>query len=148
MWNTNAQAIAAQINTSRVKIISFEKLISNGENEIRELCSFLNISFEPEMLKVEQKGSSVEFDNTQEAKIDQSKTGNWRKGLNSTEIYLCESITKKWRHTFKYTDIEIKPNYFLLAFYYLIFPLQVFVALAVNIGRTKNILQSIKKRFA
>ena len=100
LWNTNAQAVAAQMNTPRVKILSFEKLISNGENEIRELCSFLGISFQPEMLKVEQKGSSVEFDNTQEAKIDQSKTGNWKKGLNSTEIYLCESITKKMAECF------------------------------------------------
>lgn len=147
LWNTNAQAVAAQTNTPRVNILSFEKLISNPEEEVRGLCTFLGISFQPEMLKVEQKGSSVEFDNTQEAKIDQGKTGNWKKGLNSTEIYLCESITKKWRNVFKYDDVPVKPNYFLLLFYYLIFPLQVFVALAVNLGRTKNILQSIKKRF-
>jgi hypothetical protein len=106
LWNTNAQAIAAQVNTQRVKIIAFEKLISNGEEEIRSLCSFLGISFQPEMLKVEQKGSSVEFDNTQEAKIDQSKTGNWKKGLNATEIYLCYSITKKWRDAFKYYYVQ------------------------------------------
>jgi hypothetical protein len=148
LWNTNAQAVATQLNNSRVKIISFERLISNGEKEIRELCLFLGITFHPEMLKVEQKGSSVEYDNTQEAKIDQSKTGNWKKGLNSAEIYLCEKITKKWRAAFHYNDVTVKPNYLLLAFYYLIFPVQVFVALAVNLGRTKNVLQSIKKRFS
>lgn len=148
LWNTNAQAISLQVNSPRVKIISFENLVADPEKEIRGLCNFLEISFHPDMLRVEQKGSSVEFDNTQEAKIDQSKTGNWKKGLNSTEIYLCESITKKWRKVFHYSDVTVNPNYFLLAFYYLIFPVQVFVALAVNIGRTKNVLQSIRKRFS
>ena len=147
LWNTNAQATEAHMNDDRVKILSFEKLVSNAEEEIKALCLFLGISFHPEMLKVEQKGSSVEFDNTQEAKIDQTKTGNWKKGLNATEIYLCDSITKKWRHVFQYEDVPVKPNIFLLAFYYLVFPFQVFVALLVNISRTRNILQSIKKRF-
>jgi hypothetical protein len=148
LWNTNAQATAAQVNNNRVKILSFEKLVSNAEEEIKALCIFLGISFNPEMLKVEQKGSSVEFDNTQEPKIDQTKTGNWKNGLNATEIYLCERITKNWRTVFQYKDVQIKPNYFLLAIYYLIFPMQMFIAFAVNIGRTKNVWQSIKKRFA
>jgi len=147
LWNTNAQAIAANENAPRVKTISFENLIANPEGEIRALCSFLGIDFHPEILKVEQKGSSVEFDHSKEAKIDQSKTGSWKKGLNTAEIYICESITKNLRNTFHYEDTGTRPSFFLLLYYYLVFPFQLFLVFAVNIGRTKNILQSIQKRF-
>ena len=147
LWNTNAKVIAAYEKTERIKILYFEKLIANPETEIRALCNFLGISFHPDMLRVERKGSSVEFDNKQEAKIDQSKTGNWQKGLNTAEINICERMTRKGRKQFNYPDTNIKPNYLLFAFYEIIFPMQILLAVMVNMRRSKNIVQSIKKRF-
>jgi omega-hydroxy-beta-dihydromenaquinone-9 sulfotransferase len=148
LWNANALAIAEHSNTERVKIIYFEKLISNPAETVQEICTFLEIPFHDGMLQVEQKGSSLKTDKANTPNIDSTRAGNWKKGLNTTELFICENITKKCRDIFHYNDIHVKPNYFLLAFYYLIFPVQVFIALAANLGRTKNILQSIKKRFA
>lgn len=148
LWNTNALAVAAQKNAERVKIIYFEKLISEPEITVRDICTFLNIPFHGNMLRVEQKGSSVQYDNTGEAKIDKSKTGSWKQGLNNTEVFICEKVTRMQRQQFGYEDTGIKPSYFMLAYYFIIFPFQMMLAVLLNLGRTKNIFASIKKRFA
>lgn len=146
LWNVNAQEIDKFKNESRVKLIYFESLLRNPEKEIRELCDFLEITFEPIMLQVEKKGSSIEGD-THEAKIDSTKIGGWKKGLNSTEVFICEKLTNHWRSVFNYPDTKIKGNFLMYILYAVIFPVQMFFALILNLGRSKNILQSIKKRF-
>ncbi len=146
LWNANAQAISGHINKESVKVVYFENLIADPNKTIQEICSFLEVPFREIMLEVEQKGSSLKTDKTNASHIDSTRTGNWKDGLNSTELFICERNTKKNRDVFHYADVHAKPNYFLLAYYYLIFPFQVFIALTVNLGRTKNIVQSIKKR--
>lgn len=147
-WNVFALASATHISSGSVKTVFFEMLLSEPEATLRDVCSFLNISYTNEMLNVEQKGSSLVIDQKNNAHIDTSRIGNWKTGLNPTEVFICDYFTRKGRALFNYSGTGIRPSYFLLLFYALVFPLQLFIAFIVNLGRTKNLLCSIKKRFA
>lgn len=58
--------------------IKFEDILANPEAEIKKLCSFVAIDFEPEMLKVN---------------LDQANIGRYLKSFTESEIRLIEQST-------------------------------------------------------
>lgn len=148
LWSKNTIEIEKYKNNSRVMLIKFEDLLQSPVSIVRSTCSFLGIEFSPGMLNVEQKGSSVAYDKSNDAKIDRSKTGNWKEGLSNTEVFICEKVTRKERIVSGYADTGITPSYFIYLYYILVFPFQLGLAFLLNITRTRNIIKSIKKRLA
>ncbi len=146
IWNACTEKILSLNNNKNVYILNFEELIQDGEGKIRDLCNFLNINYEETMLLIPVIGSSVVNDQRGKLGIDKKRTGNFVKGLTPTEILICQKITKPFRKTFGYEDIQIKKNYFNLAIAWSSFPAKLFIALLLNISRSKNLFSSIKRR--
>lgn len=148
LWNSSAKKIISSLDKNEVRLVKFEELISRPEPVMRDLCSFLGIDFHESMLLIPNEGSSVVAD-TGSVGIDKTKTGNFLSGgLTKTEIYLCQKITAAFRKRFGYEDVKADVGILSTTVAYISFPVKLSVALLLNLKRTKNLVNSIKRRFA
>jgi hypothetical protein len=147
LWNSSAEQVANSIGKNNVYLLKFEELLKNPEQKIKELCDFLNIEFQQSMLLIPRIGSSIIYDQKTFG-IDKNRTGQFLKGLTSTEIYLCQKITAQYRNQFGYEDVQVRPNFFILIVSWIFLPIKLFFALMLNISRSKNLLKSIMRRFS
>jgi hypothetical protein len=146
LWNSSAKQVANSIAKENVYLLKFEELLENPEQKIKELCDFLNVRFQQSMLSIPKIGSSIVHDQ-KGLGIDKNRTGHFLKELTSTEIYLCQKITAYYRKQFGYDDVQVRPNVFTLIGLWISFPVKLFFALLLNISRSKNLLNSVKRRF-
>lgn len=147
LWNSAITAGEKFAQHERVYCLNFEELLQEPETKVREVCDFVGISFEPNVLAVPQIGSSTASDNPRKTGIDASKAGNWRKGgLSSTEIFLCQKITQEYRQKYNYKSVTVKPNYFAIAASLISLPLQLTLAVILNLKRMRGIADTIKRR--
>ena len=148
VWNSALLYTSKYLNHPKVKIVKFEDLLVNSEDVIKDICNFLQIDFQKEMLRVPLVGSSIVNDTEYKFQFDPSKINKWEKGgLSDAEIYLSQKFSAKMMNKFNY---KIKPFFFppiRIIFYILSFPLILVLAFVFNIHRAGNILEVIKKRF-
>ena len=148
VWCSSLKQSTKYLENDRVSIIKFEKLLEDPDSIVKEICKFLNIEFDSEMLNIPVIGSSTEYDNKNQLLIDSSKIEKWKKGgLNSAEIYLSQLISNKIMSRFSY---DVKKFYFpplLSVFYIMTFPIKLILAFLFNIKRIGNITEVINKRF-
>ena len=148
VWVSSLQYTRKYKKHKRVKIVKFEELLVNSEGVIKELCEFLEIDFQKEMLLVPVVGSSTENDSNGQFKIDSSKVNKWKNGgLTNSEIYLSQKMSADMLQEFGYA---LKKFFFppLLSVYYLaIFPVKLLLAFMLNFHRMTNVVDVIKKRF-
>jgi hypothetical protein len=148
LWNSCSKKILSSVNKENVHLVKFEELIEHPEIVIKELCNFLNVDFYKSMLLIPIIGSSIVNDQGGKLGIDKARAGNFLNGLTPTEIYLCQKITSRLRSNFGYKDADIRLNIFSVLASYISFPVKLFFALLLNIQRSKNLLNSIRRRFA
>ena len=147
VWASSLQHTKKYKNHNRVKIIKFEELVSNSEETIKKVCSFLDIDFQEEMLSVPVIGSSTEAD-SKLCHIDNSKIAKWEKGgLSNAEIYLSQIMSADMMKLFHYDLKKFEFPPILIVFYLLTFPIKLGMAFFLNFHRMGNVLEVIKKRF-
>ena len=78
--------------------------------------------------------------------IRKSIAQTWKKELSETEIYLAERFAGSKMKEIGYNITFANPNIFLLIIYLMIWPFQLFIALALNLGRMGNPFTYITKR--
>ncbi len=148
IWNSSLEYTAKFKNNSRVRVVSFEGLLIKPIRIVKELCQFLEIDFNQEMLKVPVIGSSNQQDIKNQLFIDSSKKEKWKNGgLNSAEIYLSQLVTNSMMRKFKYDVEKFRFPPILTLFYLISFPVKLILAFILNIKRMGNTLEVIKKRF-
>lgn len=145
LWNAAATRIA-KVNHPQVMKIKFEELLQQPEAIIRQICEFTGLTYDDNMLRVPHVGSSNTQDTGEKQGISADKTGKFTDGLNNTEIYLAQKVTKQNRDHFGYDDVEVKPNPFKLVYYYCILPVKLGLALILSLSRTQNLWATIKRR--
>jgi hypothetical protein len=146
LWNSSNHKVQKLINHPQVMVVKFEDLIEDPSTLLKKACIFLGITYNEQMLSVPQVGSSTGSDNPKALGINKSNKNKFLKGLNHAEIRICESVTKPLRAIYGYADSEVSQNYILLFWYILSFPVKLFLAFLFNVGRIKNLRQSIKRR--
>jgi len=148
IWNSSLEYTAKFTNNTRVRVVRFEDLLVEPIRIVKELCQFLEIDFNQEMLKVPVIGSSTQKDVKNQLLIDSSKKEKWKKGgLNSAEIYLSQLVTNSMMKKFKYDVEKFSFPPILILFYLISFPIKLILAFLLNIKRMGNIVEVIKKRF-
>ncbi|MBW2072022.1 MAG: sulfotransferase [Deltaproteobacteria bacterium] len=123
----------------RYKMISYEKLVNNPEKHIRDLCTFLNVRFEAQMLNVPQMGSSHRFSQTDKLGIHSESLYLWRQGLAQGDILVCESLTGTLMKQLGYSRERRHISYIQFARPFARFPLHLMGVLMTN--PTKAFLQ-------
>lgn len=146
LWNASL-ASSLRFNNETFLNIYFEDLIIQPEKTMHTVCRFLNITFQDKMLNIPVVGSSSESDIDVLSGIDKAKLSRWKNGgLNETEIWICQKITKYYIQSNGYQLTLCKPNIALLLFYCLIFPVKLFMAFILNLHRFKNLRSLVKRR--
>ena len=111
-----------------------------------DLCSFLGIEFNKDMLKIPLVGSSTSRD-SEENFIDKTKIKKWKKGgLNSAEIYLSQLVSERMMNFFDYKLKRYSFPPLLVIFYILTLPIHIFFSFVINLHRMKNIVEVLKRR--
>jgi len=147
IWNTSIFNANKFDEEKRIKTIRFEDLLINPKSTILDLCSFLEIDFDENMLIVPNIGSSTNLDKNSISGIDKSKIGSWKKGgLNSSEIYICQNMCNDFMNKYKYGLQYFPFPPFLSLFYFISFPIKIFISFLLNLHRIKNFNELIKKR--
>ena len=148
VWNSSLEHSSKFTNSSRVRVVRFEDLLVEPIRIVKELCQFLEIDFNQEMLKVPVIGSSTQLDVKNQFLIDSSKKEKWKNGgLNSAEIYLSQLVTNSMMQKFKYDVEKFRFPPILTLFYLISFPIKLIFAFILNVKRMGNIVEVIKKRF-
>ena len=92
IWNTAINTIKDN-KDSRLKTIYFENFIKYPEKNMKDICQFLEIEFDSNMLNVPKIGSSTGVDDINKLGIDKTKLGKWKLGgLSSSELYICQKM--------------------------------------------------------
>lgn len=150
LWNVNINSASKYQNHDRVLTVRFEDLITQPETIIRQVCQFTSLKFAPEMLQVSQSEGGVSSHKKiapGQKGIDTKATGKWKQGgLTTTEIYLCQQITKANMQSHDYTIEPIKANPIRVVLAWLFLPIKLALAVMFNLQRLKNIIEEIKKR--
>ncbi len=147
LWNASIRAALKFIDHPKVHTMIFEKMVNASEEEIRKLCAFLEIDFNENMLMIPQVGSSNEADQPDAFGIKIERAGNWEKGgLNKGEIWFCQHLCGTYMQRYGYTVKPAGANIFVILFYYISFPVKIFLALLFNLHRMKNIGEAIRRR--
>lgn len=80
----------------RIFTVKYEDLTTNPEQKVREVCEFLDLRFEPEMLNITTRNTAEEISSEAEKKgIVTTSIGRWQKTLNMTEVAVCQWQVKK-----------------------------------------------------
>ena len=148
VWNSSLSCTTKYINHPQVKVVKFENLLSEPEDVVKDICSFLKIDFQDNMLKVPVMGSSTENDSKSDLIIDSKKINKWKKGgLSKAEIYLSQKMSSVMMGKFGYEKKEFIIPPLSIVFYLIFLPLKLGFAFLLNISRTGDIIEVIKKRF-
>lgn len=147
LWNSSIGASMKHKDHPQVHTVHFEDIINDGESTIRRICEFFGVDFHPNMLEVPHLGSSNEVDDPTKTGIKKDRAGNWRKGgLTQEEIWFCQHVAGKYMVPMNYELIETKSNPLVIAWYWLIWPFKIALAILVNLNRMKSITDTIKRR--
>lgn len=147
LWKSAISAVQPFEGHKRVYNLRFEDLISSPETATRELCTFLNLDYEAEMLQVPHAGSSSEADKKTEKGIKKSRDESFlEKGLTPEEISICRSICGKFMDRYNYKQMEVSSRPLVMAWQYALFPVKLGLALLWNLNRMRSIGDTIKRR--
>jgi len=148
VWNSSLTLTHKYRDNSRVKIIKFEQLLADPTTIIKDLCHFLNVEYNEEMLKVPKVGSSTEQDAKDTLQIDGTKIQKWKNGnLTNAELFISQFVSYKMMSQFSYELKRFRIPPLLTLVYLITFPIKLVVAFLLNIHRMGNIFEVIKKRF-
>lgn len=133
--------------SDNILTVKFEDFLNSPDKIIEIISSFCGIKCEHEMLLIPQVGSSLGNDAPDKLGINKNKISTWKNGgLSNAEIYIAQKITKNFMNEMNYEIIGIKPNMLIVWYYYILYPFKLSVAVLLNLGRMKNVFETLKRR--
>ena len=117
----------------------YEDLVGDPERQASRLCAFLEVPFEPAMLKLEGHNSSRA---TKEKGIFKSSVGQWQRELSAEDAALCQSQCRKGMQYFGYEAMATQARFLPVACSLLGSPLAAIRALRANAKHTGLFLPS------
>lgn len=147
LWQASVQHGGQVAAHQRVCTVRFEDLVADPAATVQRVCAFLGLAWDPGMLAVPRIGSSNQPDEPDATGIDTARAGRWSQGgLSRTERYLCQRVNAALLGTHGYPRDAVRPNPVALAGSLAVWPLQVGTALAINVGRMRNIRETLRRR--
>ncbi len=147
LWCSNERVAKRFAHDSRVVQVRYEDLLIDPEGQIRKICAAIGLGYEPDMLNVPVVGSSLGKDEPERKGVDASRTGNWRRGgLSAEEIAICQFVAHDEMRNRDYPVLSVHASWLRLAWVWLIWPLKTILAILLNLGRTRNMVDSIRRR--
>lgn len=146
LWNSSFDAAKRHKGAPGVVEVRFEDLTSEPEATVRGLCLALNIPFEPAMLEVPHAGSSSAMDDHSRKGIRTDRGESWKKGLEDVEVAICQGTCGGRMEQLGYAPVKVEPGALGLAAAWLQFPFKLVGAFALNLGRMRNVVNTVQRR--
>ncbi len=146
LWNSAAKAGERYQDHPQVHFVRFEDLVQNADEVLNNLCEHIGINYEENMQKIPVSSSSSEADSKNQLGINTRSVDRWKKGLSSSEIYLCQKLCAQNMAKWSYEPVKVLANPLRLLYSILSFPVKICLALIVNLGRMRSIIDSLKRR--
>jgi len=147
LWVSSVRTSQKLETNERFMSLLFEDLLVNPEEIIKKICDFSGLDYEKNMLNVPQVGSSTGKDKPNQLGIDQSRISAWKgAGLSRVEIAICQSIAEKEMKCLGYMQEEIRVPFWIKGWVMFTFVIKISLALLLNLKRSKNMIQTIKRR--
>jgi len=133
----------SKLHPEQFYTIRYEDLINDPETNLKKLCNFLHIEYQPSVLSfhlyVEERIKKLSEEEARQFKkfhsnllkpVNTSKSGVWKNDMKKRDVKIAESIAGKWAEQFgyerKYRNINV--------FYYLMsIPAMLYVRLAYGV---------------
>jgi hypothetical protein len=125
-WRKFHNRISKIASDPNVIVVKYEELVFNPESVIRQICDFLKVTFEPEMLNAPalspqsfylQKSNLESFMAANFSLISQgvssSKVDSWKYGLTEDEIAIADQVCSRIGSQFGYSGNSTKRNFLL-----------------------------------
>ena len=146
LWNSSFDAAKRHINDPHVVGVRFEDLTSAPEATMRRICEAVGIPFDPAMLDVPHAGSSSAMDDHSKKGIRTDRGESWKKGLDDTEVAICQRTSGSRMAEQGYAMAQVSPSAMGLMSAWLLFPFKLMGAFALNLGRMRNVLNTLERR--
>ena len=147
LWRSGIRAADAFAAHPRVHHLRFEDLVSQPQQQLTELCNFLDIDFEPDMMNVAQSNSSHLSEKSGKSGIDSGAADRWRHGgLSNTEIYLCQRTVAAEMTKHGYDMAPVSPSVTGMIRQALSWVVKTPLALILNFNRSRNLVAALGKR--
>ncbi len=145
LWEKATKAAITLSSSDRVRVVRYEDIVESPQVTLEELCNFLGIEFEPEMLNISSMGSSFSKSNTDEKGITKEGLQRWKEKLSRAEIYISEMLTEDCMKQFSYTRSTSGKSYLSILPQLVIYPFHVLGVVITNPGRLLVQLKAISK---
>ena len=147
LWLAAVRTADRYVDDPRFKSIRFEDLLVDPEELLRDLCAFVEVPFEESMLAVQQVGSSTGVDRPDRLGIEAGRAAAWRKGgLTPTEIDICQRVAGAAMTKHGYIVEPVGASTLRRYVSMLQFGLKGALALVLNLKRTRNLRETLKRR--
>lgn len=124
LWNSASTTAHELLDHPRFILVRFEDLIQNPEMTVRKLCQSLNVTYQDQLLEINQINSSFHSENEASKGFNTQTTDAWRKILNKNEIAISEQLSGTLMEKFGYQNYEKSGNRFVAGLLYsLYYPL-------------------------
>ncbi|MGP9788664.1 sulfotransferase family protein [Roseinatronobacter sp. NSM] len=131
----------------RVLTIRFEDLLEQPQDTLQKICVHVGVIYDQDMLNVDQINSSTRQDSFGTVGIDNTRSDAWRSGgLSASEITICERTNSELMKSLGYAQSDSHAGFFPIVFQKLLMPVKLIGALALNLGRVRNLLGWLRKR--
>jgi len=150
LWNASINAADSYTTEPRLYSLRFEDLLAEPEETVRRICDFLGLAFRDNLLEVPQVGSSHVMDHPEGKGIRREMAGSWQRNgqLSSSEIFLCQRLTRTSMETHGYHAGSVHPNPGRLICDILSFPIKLVLAFLFNFTRMRHVADTIRRRLA
>jgi hypothetical protein len=136
-------AALEQHGPERVRIQRFERLAASPEAEVRSLCAWLGLEYEPALLEIPVVNSSYA---TSGAGVSSEPVERWRERLSPAEIGIVQSVSEPLLSELGYTPDEVTVSPVRLAWAWATVPFAAARAAVVNRQRLGKATQYVRTR--
>jgi omega-hydroxy-beta-dihydromenaquinone-9 sulfotransferase len=111
--------------------VNFDLFTKNPEIILPEICRFIGIEYGKKLLDIEVEMTSNLLEERKEG-VNKEVSTTWIKQLNKTDIFLTEKIARKEVEKYGFWLSNEKPNYFIIAFIILLWPISTVLQVLLN----------------
>ena len=127
----------------RVRIQRFERLAAAPETEVRELCSWLGLAYEPSLLEIPVVNSSYA---TTGIGISSEAVERWRDRLSPAEVGIVQSVTGELMDELGYARHDVAVSPLRLGWAWATTPVAIAKAGVLNRRRLGKVSQYVRTR--
>lgn len=115
-WNKSVKKYLEYKDDERVRLITYEELVTNTKENVIEVCKFIGEEFTEEMIVNRAKdissnsndGWTTKYEKEVVRTVDNSSVDKWKESLSNFEITLLENYSNKviFSEFYKYSGID------------------------------------------